>query len=312
MKAVQIKDYGHSDAIEIVDIEKPVVEPGKVVVQVYAASLNPFDTMVREGHARQMAELSMPATLGADLAGVITDVGSDVTSLNVGDKVYGQSMALTGNSGALAEFAVTSADRVAVAPSNLSLQEAASLPLVGVSALQALTEHIQPQQGEKLFILGASGGIGSAAIQIAKNLGLYVAAGVKGDKAAYVTGLGADVAIDTTPQDYTEALKDYDYVLVLASGPGWDKLFSAVKAGGVLVSLVGRPDEAAAAAHQATGFGQMTDTTATQLNALRELVERGIVTPQVAQVFPLQEARQAFDKREAGGVDGKIVVEIKA
>ncbi len=312
MKAAQIKDYGHSDAIEIVDVDKPTINDDQVLIEVYDASLNPFDSSIREGHVRSMGELSFPATLGGDLAGVIAEVGAKVTDFSIGDKVYGGAQALAGNSGSIAEYAATKAGVVAKAPANLSLQEAASLPLVGASALQALTEHIAPAAGQKILIFGASGGIGSAAVQIAKHFGAHVAAAVKSYGVEHVTALGADEVIDTDTADVTEVVKDYDYVLNLVAGPDWEKLFATLKTGGVAVSLTGQPDEAAATAHQATGFAQMTKANTARLDALRDLIEQAVVTPQIGKVFPLDETRQAFAAREAGGINGKVVIEVKS
>jgi alcohol dehydrogenase len=311
MKAAQIKEYGTVENIEIVDIEKPEPSAGQVQVEVYAASLNPVDTSFRQGHTRQMADIPLPATLAGDIAGKISALGEGVTTFAIGDMVYGTALALMGSSGALAEFAVTGADRVTATPSNVSMNEAAALPLVGVSALQALTEHMDLAPGSKLFIHGASGGIGIAAVQIAKNLGVYVAGATKGSQIQAVTKAGADLAIDVETQDYTEMLKDYDAVLALVYGEDWDKLLAVLKPGGVAVSLIGPADETITAAHNATVVPQMTGTNTTRLNSLRDLVESGIVTPQVAYTFQFDQVQAAFSKREGGGVSGKVVIEIK-
>jgi NADPH:quinone reductase-like Zn-dependent oxidoreductase len=311
MKAAQIKEYGSVENIEVVDIDVPVPDAGQVQVEVYAASLNPFDTSVREGHARQMAELTMPATLGGDIAGVVSALGEGVTAFKVGDKVYGSSQALAGNSGALAEYSVTGADSLAIAPLNVTMAEAAALPLVGVSALQAISEHLELASGKKLFIQGGSGGIGTVAIQIAKNLGAYVAASTKGAQVDYVKGFGADEVVNVDSQDYSTVLKDYDAELVLVRGEDWDKLLTVLKPGGVAVSLVGPADEALTSAHNVTVYAQGTNTNTTWLDQLRGLVEGGVVTPQVAHTYTLDQVQEAFATREGGGVSGKVVVQIK-
>lgn len=312
MKAAQIKEYGGVENIELVEVDTPVPQAGQVQVEVYAASLNPFDSIVRQGHARQMAELPMPATLGGDFAGVVSAVGEGVTAFTVGDKVYGSAQALAGNSGALAEYTVTGVDNLAIAPSNITLREAASLPLVGASAIQAIKEHMELTSGQKLFVQGGSGGIGTVAIQIAKNLGAYVAASSKTAGVDYVKGFGTDEVVDVQTQDFTTVLRDYDAELVLVGGEDWGKLLSVVKDGGVVVSLVGPADEQATSARSSvTVYPQGTHTNTKWLDEIRGLVESGVVTPQVAKTFSLDQIKDAFTTREAGGVTGKVVIEIK-
>jgi NADPH:quinone reductase-like Zn-dependent oxidoreductase len=311
MKAARINDYGHVDKIEIQEIGKPSPAAGQVLVEVHASGLNPVDSALREGYMRQMADIPMPATIGSDIAGVVESVGADVTEFKPGDKVYGTALGLFGASGALAEFAVTPVNRVAAIPSNTDFVQSASLPLVGASAVQALIDTIKLQSGQKLFINGGAGGIGTVAIQIAKNIGAYVAVSSKGDHTELLKGLGTDEVIDVETQDYSESVNDYDAVLNLARTDEWEKLFSTLKSGGVFVSLTGLPDESVAKDHNVTAVAQMTDTSAEKLDVLRGLVEEGVVKPQVAQTFPLDQIREAFDKLEQGGVSGKIVIKIK-
>jgi NADPH:quinone reductase-like Zn-dependent oxidoreductase len=308
MKAAQIKEYGGIENIEVVDIDKPQVGDDQVLVEVYASSLNPIDTAMREGHTRQMADIPLPATLGSDIAGVVVETGKNVTNFKVGDKVYGQALALGGASGALAEYVATPAIYIAMVPSSLSFTEAASFPIAGASAVQALVDHMQLKSGQKLFIHGASGGIGTIAIQIAKSLGAYVAASAKTDRVEFVKSLGADEVIDTDKQDFSTMLKDYDAALVLARGDEWAKLFSILKPDGSLVSLIG---PAEGETNNIKFFPQMTQTNTEHLDSLSKFIEKGIVTPQVDQVFSLDQIQAAFAKREGGGNSGKIVIEIK-
>jgi alcohol dehydrogenase len=255
---------------------------------------------------------SLPVTLGGDIAGVVREVGAGVTSAQAGDKVYGQAAVVAGNSGALAEFAATKASQVASIPANLDFTEAASLPLVGVSALQALTDHINLQVGQKLFIHGASGGIGSIAVQIAKSIGAYVAGSVRGSESIeFVKGLGVDEVIDTETQDFSELLKDYDAVFEAAGGADFDKTLEVLKRGGVAVSMLATADEAKAQELGITAITQGTKVTTEKLQALAKLVEDGAVKPQVTKSFPLSQVQEAFEARESGKVPGKIVVIIK-
>jgi alcohol dehydrogenase len=311
MKAAQINEYGHADKVQIVEIDKPAIQDGKVLVEVHAASLNPFDTTVREGSVKDSLP-APPFTLGGDIAGVVSEVGAGVTGVKVGDKVYGTATVMAGNSGALAEFAATKAGQIAIAPANLNFAEAASLPLVGVSALQALTDHINLQAGQTIFIHGASGGIGSIAVQIAKSIGAYVAGSVRGGKAAeFVKGLGADEVIDTETQDFAESLKDYDAVFEAAGGADFDKTLGVLRRGGVAVSMLAQADEAKVQELGISAITQSTHVTTEKLQALAKLAEAGAVKPQVTEAFPLDQIQAAYEARESGKVHGKVVVTIK-
>lgn len=311
MKAAQINEYGHADKIQVTEIDKPELREGKVLVEVHAASLNPFDTTVREGLVSDMIS-SLPITLGGDIAGVVSEVDASVAGFTVGDKVYGQAAVVAGNSGALAEFAVTKASQLATAPANLDFIEAASLPLVGVSALQVLTDHLSLQSGQKIFIHGASGGIGSIAAQIAKSIGAYVAGSVRGSESAeFVKNLGADEVIDTETQDFTELLQNYDAVFEAAGGKDFDKTLDVLKPGGIAVSMLAKADAAKANELDITTITQSTKITTEKLQALARLVENGVVKPQVTKTFPLDQVQQAFEARESGKVPGKVVVSIK-
>lgn len=311
MKAAQINEYGHADTIQINEIETPVIRDDQVLVEVYAASLNPFDTVVREGYMKDMIPLTFPVTLGGDIAGLVAQVGSGVTGFAVGDSVYGQASRVAGNSGALAEFAATTASQIAKAPEGLDYNSAASLPLVGSSALQALRQHINLQPGQKLFIHGGAGGIGTIAIQIAKYIGASVATTATGDGIELVKKLGVDVVIDYKTQNFVDVLHDYDAVYDLTGGEDFKSALGVLKQGGIAVSMTGQVDEEGAKERGVIAIGQMTQVTTAGLDILTRLIEEGVVTPQVDQVFSLDAISEAFTARETGKVRGKIVVEIK-
>lgn len=310
MKAAQIKAYGDASVVEVVEIDKPSAGAGQVLVEVEAASLNPFDTIIREGYMKEMIPLQFPVTLGGDIAGTIVEVGAGVENVAVGDTVYGQANAVAGNSGALAEYAATSADQVAKAPSGLSIQEAASLPLVGVSALQALTQHINLQPGQKIFITGGSGGIGRVAIQIAKHLGAYVATTATGEGIEIAKALGADEVIDYKTQDFATLLSDYDAVFDTVRGDDTNKLLGVLKRNGVAVTMTGTFDETKANEAGVTALSQNTHVSTAALDELTRLVEDGVVKPGIGKVFALDDIQAAFTAREDGSVKGKVVIEI--
>lgn len=311
MKAAQITEYGDASVVHVVETDKPTPKAGQVLVEVHASSLNPFDTTVREGYMKDVIPLKFPVTLGADIAGIVTEVGDGVTGVVVGDKVYGQANVVAGNSGAFAEFAATAAEQVAKAPSNVDMQQAASLPLVGVSALQGLTEHLNVQSGQKIFIHGGAGGIGTVAIQIAKHLGAYVATTASGEGLEYVKKLGADEVIDYKTQDFTEVVRDYDAVFDLVGKDDFSKSLTVLKHGGIAVSLIAQPDEAKATQLGVTALNQGTKVTTAKLDALRELIESNVVTPHIAKTYSLDQISEAFTAREDGSVTGKIVIAIR-
>jgi NADPH:quinone reductase-like Zn-dependent oxidoreductase len=225
-------------------VAKPSAGEGQVLVKVRASSINPFDSTVLHGYAQKMMPLVLPVTLGGDIAGVVEAVGAGVSEFSAGDRVYGQANAVGGNTGAFGEYAVTSAGQVAKAPTGLSFEEAAAIPLTGVSAMQALMGHIKLAAGQKILIQGGSGGIGTVAIQLAKHLGAYVATTVPAMAMDYAKTLGADEVMDYKARDFTEVIKDYDAVFDLVGGEVFEKSFEVVKKGGVLVSMVAPVDEA--------------------------------------------------------------------
>lgn len=310
MKAAQISKYGHADVLQVVDIEQPKINDDQVLVEVQAASLNPFDTMVREGYLQESVPLKLPVTLGGDVAGVIRQVGKNVNSMVEGDIVYGQANVVAGNSGALAEYAATKAEQVAKAPKGLDITEAASLPLVGVSALQAVTEHLKLAADQKIFIHGGAGGIGSIAIQIAKNIGAYVATTATGEGVEYVKSLGADEVIDYKVEDFSTKLSDFDAVFDTVGGDDFNKSLAVLKKGGMAVSMIGKADEAKAAELGVTALTQSTHVNSNRLTELTGLVETGVVKPAVGKVFELADIQQAFEARESGAVQGKVVIHI--
>lgn len=310
MKAAQIHEYGDPSVISVVDIPSPAAGDGQVLVRVHAASLNPFDTTIRAGYMQQAIPLTFPVTLGGDIAGEITEVGSGVTNFAPGDRVFGQANVVAGNSGAFAEYAATAAGQVAKAPEGIDMTDAAALPLVGVSAIQALMEHINLQAGQKLFITGGAGGIGQVAVQIAKHVGAYVATTASGDGIEAVKALGADEVIDYKSQDFAEVLSEYDAVFDTVGGDEFNKTLDVLKKGGVAVTMIAEPDQPKAESLGVTAMAQMTRVTTEKLDSLRRLVEDNVIKPHVGKVIPLDEVQEAFTARESGAVQGKIVLSI--
>lgn len=311
MKAAQIKQYGGPEVIEIIDIPEPTLKDGQVLVDAYAVSINPFDSKLRSGVMKNMVPLEFPATLGGDFAGIVKQVIGGVEHIKVGDKVYGQANVVGGASGAFAEVIAAKADHVAPLPSGLDFNNAASLPLAGVSAWQAITQHIDLKQNQKLFIHGGAGGIGTYALQIAKNIGAYVATTATGDGLEYVKQLGADEVIDYKNQDFSKVLSGYDAVFDTVGGDDFDKAMSILKPSSTAVTMVGPVDEAKAKELGVSAIHQGTKVTTTTLQALASLVEDGVVKPKIDKVYSFNQIVQAFKEKESGTVMGKLVLEIR-
>lgn len=311
MKAVQIGTYGGPEVLVVHDIEQPITEAGKVLVEVHASSLNPFDTKIREGYMKEVIPLELPVTLGGDIAGVVSEVGEGVDDFEVGDIVYGQANAVAGASGAFAEFAVTNASQIAHAPKDLDFTQLASLPLVGVSAWQAIVKHINLRTGQKIFIHGGAGGIGTMAIQIAKHLGAHVATTATGDGLGYVTQLGADEVIDYKAEDFSTQLHGYDAVFDLVGGEDFNKTLNILRSGGIAVSMIATADDHIAKEKGVTALTQGTHVSTEALDELRTLVEQDVIAPHIDATYPLDQIKEAFEARENGSVRGKIVIQIR-
>ncbi|MFZ0567831.1 MAG: NADP-dependent oxidoreductase, partial [Nitrososphaeraceae archaeon] len=245
MKSVQINEYGGSEIIKVnQSSSEPTVSTGKVLVTIKAAGVNPADWKIREGYFQQMAPLQFPSTLGMDFSGVIKQVGVGVSSSDFkqGDEVYGQAGVINGGSGAFAEMALAKIENIAHKPKRISHNEAAALPLVGVAAWWALKDDIGLSEGQKILIHGGAGGIGSIAIQIAKNLGAYVATTVSTNDKQFVQDLGADIVIDYMNQTFEDLLHDYDAVFDTVGGDTYRRSFKVPRKGGIIVSMLEQPD----------------------------------------------------------------------
>jgi NADPH:quinone reductase-like Zn-dependent oxidoreductase len=311
MKAAQITAYGGQDVMQTVaNAPKPSAGKDEVLVEVHAAGVNPFDWKVREGMIRHITELSFPAILGGDFAGVVTEIGEDVTGIQVGDAVYGQTSSLSGH-GSFAEFTPAKTASLALMPKKLDFVQAAAVPLTAVSAYQALVEHIKLQPGQRILIHGGAGGIGSFAVQLAKHLGAYVATTATGEGIAYVTQRGADEVIDYRAQDFSVALKDFDAVYDTIGGETYAKSFQILKQGGVIVSMAAEQDEALAKQHGVRTIGQFTGVTTERLNQVSDLLNTGGLTVHVDKTFPLEQAAEALEYLHTGKHLGKVVIAVK-
>ena len=311
MKAAQINGYGGQNVLKTTnDAPKPQADAGQVLVEVYAAAANPFDWKLREGYMKEFIPLKLPATLGSDFAGTVAEIGEDVSGFTVGQAVYGMAGG-AGGQGSYAEFTPVNATQLVAKPESADFLTAAALPLAAVSAYQAIVDHINLQSGQKILIHGGAGGIGSLAIQIAKNLGAYVATTISAPEADFVKSLGADEIIDYKTQDFSGILKDYDAVFDTIGGETNTKSYTVLKNGGTLVSMVQPVDEALAKQYGVHYTQQSSKPTVERLTKIAELVDAGKLKVNVDKVFPLAQAGEALEYLKTGHPRGKVVIEVK-
>ena len=309
MRAAQITGFGGTENLKVTDgATKPAAGEGQVLVEVHAASVNPFDWKVMAGQAG--TNLPLPATLGGDVAGVVAEVGAGVEGFEVGQEVYGQANAMSGE-GSFAEFTPVKASQLGAKPHNTDFVAAAALPLTAVSAFQALIDTLHLGEGQKILIHGGAGGIGSLAIQLAKHLGAHVATTASPQDVDYVKQLGADEVIDYTTEKFEEKLHDFDAAYDTIGGDTYTRSFEVLKSGGQIVSMLEQPNEELAKQHNVTAFHQFTAVTPERLRGVTKLVEDGVLTPTVDRTFPLDEAPQAMDYLHTSHHRGKVVLKVK-
>jgi alcohol dehydrogenase len=315
MKSAQIKSYGSSEVVEINQSTPAPNDPsvGKVLVRVKAASVNPADWKIREGYMQQMMPLQFPSTLGMDFSGVIEKVGEGVSDFKQNDEVYGQASVISGGSGAFAEMALANADTITYKPKTLSHDEAAGLPLVGVSAWQALVETIGLSKGQKILIHGGAGGIGSIAIQLAKHLGAYVATTSSTNDIQFVKEeLGADEVIDYKTQTFEDLLHDYDAVFDTVGGETYTRSFKVLKrgGGGIIVSMLEQPNQELIDRFGVKAISQFTQVNRERLTKLAQWVDQNNIRVNVDRTFPLDDAGKALDYQRDVHPRGKVVLQM--
>ena len=311
MKSAQINKYGSSEVIEINQkTSEPTVSSGKVLVIIKAAGVNPADWKIREGGLQQLVSLQFPSTLGVDFSGVIKQIGEGISpsDFKQGDEVYGQAGVINGGSGAFAEMALANTESIANKPKRLSHAEAAGLPLVGVSAWQALVENIGLSKGQKILIHGGAGGIGSIAIQLAKYLGADVATTVSINDKQFVQELGADQVIDYKTQTFEDLLHDYDAVFDTVGGETYRRSFKVIKKGGVIVSMLEQPNSELMSQYGIKAIFQFTQVDRERLTKLAQWADQNNIRVNVEKTFSLDEAGKALDYQKDVHPRGKVVL----
>ena len=313
MKSIQIKRYGSSDVMEVNDTASvPSLPPGKILINVNAAGVNPIDWKIREGYMQQMIHLQFPLTLGMDFSGVIKQIGENTPSdFKQGNEVYGQASVLRGGSGAFAELALVDKDTIAHKPKTLNHLQSAALPLVGVSAWQAIVENIGLSKGQKILIHGGAGGIGSIAIQLAKHLGAYVATTASTNDKQFVQELGADQVVDYTTEKFEDTIHDYDAVFDTVAGDTYKKSFKVLKKGsGIIVSMLEQPNSELMNQYGVKALFQFTQVNRERLTKLAEWVDQNNIKVNVDKTFSLNEAAKALDYQKDVHPRGKVVLTV--
>ncbi|QQE78271.1 NADP-dependent oxidoreductase [Alicyclobacillus sp. SO9] len=309
MKAVYIEEYGSADVLQTGLLEPPETGDKDVLIEAHAASVNPVDWKIREGYLRQFLKYDFPLILGWDVAGVVAHVGSGVRNFKVGDRVF--SRPATERNGTYAEYVAVDEHLVASMPSNLSFQEAASIPLAGLTAWEAIVEIAHVEAGQQVLVHAGAGGVGVYAIQLAKALGAYVATTASSRNREFVRSLGADKVIAYDEQNFWEVVKDYDMVLDTLGNDVLEQSIGVLREEGIVVSIAGQPDEQQLKQNNVRGHYFFLQPDGTKLARLGAMFEEGKMKPVVGKVFPLDDVKSAHELSQTLHSRGKIVLSIK-
>ncbi|WP_273211824.1 NADP-dependent oxidoreductase [Runella zeae] len=333
MKAYTINRYSKEDALQLVDVAVPEINENEVLVEIHAASVNQLDVKTKTGEFKLLLPYKFPLILGHDVAGIITKVGSKVRQFKVGDEVFARPADF--KIGTFSEYIAINETDIALKPQNISMEQAASFPLVALTAWQAFFEKARLQKGQKVFIQAGSGGVGTIAIQLAKHLGATVATTTSADNFDLVKSLGADIVIDYKTQDFGTILKDYDLVLNSQDGKTLEKSMKILKSGGKVISISGPPDTTFAKElglpwFMKTAFFFLSrkvkkqakklnvdysflfmQANGKQLSEISSLIEAGVIRPIIDKVFSFEQTNEAMSYVESGRAKGKVIVRVK-
>lgn len=332
MKAFFINKYGDSSTLQFGELNKPEIGESDVLVKVYSASVNPLDLKIQDGSLKVLLPYKFPIILGNDFSGVIEKTGKNVKNFKIGDKVYGKTE--QARTGSFSEFLAIKETYIAKIPRNLTMEESASVPLVGLTAWQVLVERANIKKGQKVFIQAGSGGVGSFAIQLAKYLGATVATTAGAENIEWVKKLGADIVIDYRKEKFEDLLKGYDVVLDTLGGDFLEKSMKILKRGGKLISLAGPPDYQLAkdmnlspvirgimylisykvknmAKKYSVDYSFLfMKASGIQLEKLNFIIESGKITPIIDKIFNFNETKEALEYVKKGHSKGKVIIKV--
>jgi len=333
MKAYTINRYSKKDKLQLVELPEPTIKENDVLVQIHAASVNHLDLKLKSGKFKMLLPYKFPLILGHDVAGIVTKVGSKVSRFKAGDEIFARPADF--RIGTFAEYIAVNEDDVALKRKNISMEQAASIPLVALTVWQAFVEKAKLKKGQKVFIQAGSGGVGTIAIQLAKHLGATVATTTSADNFELVKSLGADVAIDYKKEDFENVLKEYDLVLNSQDERALEKSLRILKSGGQVISISGPPDVAFAKEIGLSWFMKTAifflskkvkrqakklnvdysflfmQANGKQLSEISSLIEADIIRPVVDKVFPFEQINEAMSYVASGRAKGKVIVKVK-
>jgi NADPH:quinone reductase-like Zn-dependent oxidoreductase len=333
MKAFIVDRYGKKDGVRIGEMPDPELRDDDVLVQIHATAVNLLDSKIRNGEFKLILPYRLPLILGNDVAGVVVRVGSRVRRFKPGDQVYARPP--KDRIGSFAELISMNEDAIAIMPKKLTMEEAASIPLVGLTAWQALIERANLKKGQRVLIHAGSGGVGTFAIQLAKHLGAIVATTTSTANVDLVKRLGADIVIDYKKDDFEKLLHDYDVVLNSLGGETLEKSLRVLKPGGKLISISGPPDpdfakdqgstwilrqvmrllsyriRKKAKRHHVSYSFLFMRASGDQLREITSLIDSGIIRPVVDRVFPFESTKEAMAYVENGRAKGKVIVKVR-
>ena len=333
MKAFVLEQYAKHAPLRLREMPRPAIREDEVLVEIHAAGVNLLDSKIRDGEFKLILPYRLPITLGHDVAGVVVSVGSRVRHFKLGDEVYARADDF--QIGTFAELIAIKEASLAIKPKHLTMEEAASIPLVGLTAWQALIETAHLTKGQRVFIQAGSGGVGTFAIQLAKHLGATVATTTSGDNADWVKRLGADVVIDYRKDAFETLLQDYDVVLNSQDRATLEKSLQVLRPDGQIISISGPPDPAFGQAigapwyvrlamralsfgirrkakRHAVGFSFLfMKAHGVQLREITALIDAGFIRPIVDRIFPFEATNEAMAYVESGRAKGKVVVTVR-
>lgn len=333
MNAYLVNRYGKKEKLQLTSVAEPAVGQKDVLVQIYASGVNLLDSKIKGGEFKLILPYKTPFILGHDVAGVVVKTGANVKQFKVGDEVYARPS--DHRIGTFAEYISMNENDVALKPKNLTMEEAASIPLVGLTAWQALVEMANLQKGQKVFIQAGSGGVGTFAIQLAKHLGATVATTTSTANVDLVKSLGADLVIDYKKEDFENKLKDYDVVLNSQDSKTLEKSLRILKKEGKLISISGPPDPDFGEKIKASWILKLLikilsagvrkkskklnvkfsflfmKANGHQLREISSLIESGVIRPVMDKVFPFEQTNEALSYIETGRAKGKVVIKVK-
>jgi NADPH:quinone reductase-like Zn-dependent oxidoreductase len=305
MRAVRFHDYGPPTALVVDLVPRPEPKAGEVLIRVHAAGVNAIDWKFRAGYLKQYMPLELPYTPGLDVAGTVVAVGPGVTEFADGDDVFGR------GAGAYAEYAIATVATLAHKPAGLSFEQAATLPIGGVTAWVGLFGEAHLEAGQRLLVQGGGGGVGSIAVQLGHWKGAYVFATASAANVEHVRALGADEVIDYAAARFEDVVHDVDVVLETVGGEITERSWGVLKPGGIMVVVAGMPDaERAASLGVRTSNVRPPEVTTPILAELGRLAASGAIVPQVGPVFSLAEAAEAHTASETGHGRGRIVLQV--